>query len=62
MSSIEEDIDRIMFMMDVNLMHNSKARFRRVLNELRNSSVAEQRVHHAQVTGPVPATNQQEQA
>lgn len=63
MSSVEEDINYILWMMDVNLMYDSKARFRRVLNELRGSSEAEQGVHSPQVTGsiPVPATNITEQ-
>lgn len=64
MPSIEEDVNHILFMMDVNLMHDSKARFHRVLNELRGSSVGERGLHEPQVAGsiPAPATNQQEQA
>lgn len=64
MPSLEEDVRYVEWMMDVNLMHDSKARFHRILNELRGSSVAERGLHEPQVAGsiPAPATNQQEQA
>ena len=62
MTSIEEDINHVLWMMDVNLMHDSKARFRRIINELRGSSAAEQGVHSPQVAGsiPAPATTQEQ--
>lgn len=64
MPSLEEDISYIEWQMDVNLMRDSKVRFRRVIETLRGSSEAEQRGHSPQVVGsiPTPATNNQEHA
>ena len=53
--SLEEDINYVLWMMDVNLMHDTKARFFRIITELRGSSVAEQGVHRAEVAGSIPA-------